>query len=608
MALLIKNIEDIWGWGDVTPYVLGEFLHIFMGGFSKTRADYLKKVEEGCGFRLLLGIGPDRGTHYRNHQKLLIGLRIDDVLRRVVTSTKTKEGYTRLCIYSLNFKLDILKCLLPAFPYKLVSLGGVPYSYNNHRDYITAFRCNPNMVKLAVEFSGCDDANKIGYIVKSEVYDRYIAEFKARLKELLSFQGYESYEEYYTSIRRYPEKYGRNDHLINMINCCINVKRDVVFYLPNFVDNRGRQYISSPLSPTYNKYARKILGINNPKAKIPLERSVYYQKISKYFDMIDNSYDSEMKYYLIVLFIELSKDYIKASSEKYFFDIVEFIEKGLELHSTWDYNNYNRIVEIIDNILKYRVVDKEFIVYRDATASGLQNFGIFTGYRAQMLEYINLQGNKWCDTYQYLVNSYVSDADLQKRKYWKKTIMTIPYNASWYTCYKYFKNSLEDDFDTEIVESFDIDENVSTLYMNKKNLNYKDVHRNFYTNIKKDLKNVLYTNCDSYEDKMIKYRYLKRKLVSQYTYKIQYRGFRDKYLVSVYDSDDDEKSSRNALEANNLHNLDSTLVRYLLKRHPLITIHDCFGIPLCIIHEVMDDINDYYSHYVSHEYSLFIIK
>lgn len=63
-----------------------------------------------------------------------------------------------------------------------------------------------------------------------------------------------------------------------------------------------------------------------------------------------------------------------------------------------------------------------------------------------------------------------------KRKHWKKTIMTIPYNAVWYTCFNSFIESLRKDN----IEYSNFSENDKKLI--------QKIHQNFYNNIKYKLK------------------------------------------------------------------------------------------------------------------------
>jgi hypothetical protein len=78
-------------------------------------------------------------------------------------------------------------------------------------------------------------------------------------------------------------------------------------------------------------------------------------------------------------------------------------------------------------------------------------------------------------------------------------------------------------------------------------------------------------------------------------YKVNYKKHRDKYRTITYKIEKDSKSTLRAQEANNMHFLDAQLVRHILKRFDVICIHDCFGMRLCELHLVMDEINNYYS-------------
>jgi hypothetical protein len=70
----------------------------------------------------------------------------------------------------------------------------------------------------------------------------------------------------------------------------------------------------------------------------------------------------------------------------------------------------------------------------------------------------------------------------------------------------------------------------------------------------------------------------------------------------------DEKTTRKSLKANNMHYLDSSLIRYLSKKLELLTIHDEFGVRLCELHLLMDEINFYYSKNIGEDtYSIHII-
>jgi len=64
------------------------------------------------------------------------------------------------------------------------------------------------------------------------------------------------------------------------------------------------------------------------------------------------------------------------------------------------------------------------IIFKDATSSGLQNYGILLGYKKEKLKYININNkNSFCDTYLYLINKFLknnnknNNINLYNRKY-----------------------------------------------------------------------------------------------------------------------------------------------------------------------------------------------
>ena len=64
-------------------------------------------------------------------------------------------------------------------------------------------------------------------------------------------------------------------------------------------------------------------------------------------------------------------------------------------------------------------VDVNTILFKDATASGLQNFGLIYGYKREKMKFLNLEGEDWCDTYQYIIEKFLENEkeEIKKRKY-----------------------------------------------------------------------------------------------------------------------------------------------------------------------------------------------
>lgn len=108
---------------------------------------------------------------------------------------------------------------------------------------------------------------------------------------------------------------------------------------------------------------------------------------------------------------------------------------------------------------------------------------------------------------------------------------------------------------------------------------------------------------------MIPFSYNKISIDKIKEYKINYRKLRDKYTNITYLSEYDLQSTNTSLEANNMHYLDAKLVKSLLNKYEILTIHDCFGIRLCELHKIMDSVNEYYSNILKFKtYSIHVIK
>jgi len=173
---------------------------------------------------------------------------------------------------------------------------------------------------------------------------------------------------------------------------------DKEIYLPCFIDNRGRQYYGTLISPTFYKTFRYLYEFVDKKDIFNLKNSKFYQRIIEYSYILEEfNADDEKKYFMIVLFIEIGKFFIKNKKEL-FIKTEDIIISGLN-----NYKNKNKDIDkeelyylnkiyfILDNIIISNKLE-DTIIFKDATASGLQNYGIMLGYKDEMLKYINIDG------------------------------------------------------------------------------------------------------------------------------------------------------------------------------------------------------------------------
>jgi hypothetical protein len=170
-------------------------------------------------------------------------------------------------------------------------------------------------------------------------------------------------------------------------------------YLPCFIDNRGRQYFGSLLSPTFYKIFRYLYSFVERKNKIiDLDKSTFYNKIIKYKELVCKFNLNDVNSYLaIVLLMEIGKYYIKAEDDC-FIKTEDIISTGIMKMNNnndleFEENLYvNNIRNELFKILKGEEVDLNTIIFKDATASGLQNYGILLGYKKDKLKYLNIDG------------------------------------------------------------------------------------------------------------------------------------------------------------------------------------------------------------------------
>jgi hypothetical protein len=184
----------------------------------------------------------------------------------------------------------------------------------------------------------------------------------------------------------------------------IVLERNIIgmkYYLPCFMDNRGRQYLGTLLSPTFYKLFRYLYELATKKEIKMLEESIYFKKISKYFYLIEKKeLGKEKMYMLIVLFIEIGKHFVDAKGD-YFVKTEDIIISGMVNYNNqikeldFSENLYlNKIKREISKIMEGEESDINTLIFKDATASGLQNYGILMGYKEDRLKYLNIDGDE----------------------------------------------------------------------------------------------------------------------------------------------------------------------------------------------------------------------
>jgi hypothetical protein len=599
-----------------------------------SRDDYLSNIELRANINKWFGYNHD--IYIKIHKKLLIGLRDEKIIEKNIIKVKNEKWETIIyfkIIFKINNLEDIHPLGLSKFPF-IVNLSK-EYSIGSFRNIWKLKRKKREMEDYPICINSVIKANSIKLKLNKNIYEINKKILDKEMNSILNKSNCSSVKDYFDKLKRIvddkeyskalnfgKEIYGEI-YVKNLISIRINIKEEyakiiknfqkvmtmnminrnifnIEYYLPCFIDNRGRQYYGTLLSPTFYKIFRNMYCFVEEKEFVDLEKSTFYKKIIKHKKLVESFNLNDLESYVaIVLLIEIGKNFIEIKNEC-FIKTEDIIKLGiLNINKTKELDfeeemYVNKIRCELIKLIKKDKVDINTLIFKDATASGLQNYGILLKYKKEMLKYLNIDGDDWCDTYQHIVNKFINDEEFKKRKYWKSTIMTIPYNAVWYSCFTKFIEKLEQN-------------GIIYKEMSEERKEYiKNMHRSFYYEVKSNIKNEFFVNNEA---DLIEFKYKEWKLSNKKEYKINYKKLREKYSVNYYELIEDTISTERSKEANNMHYLDALLVKEIIEFFDIISIHDCFGIRLCELHLVMDKINKYYSEKVDMDtYNIHIIK
>ena len=583
------------------------------------RDDYLNSIKVRTDVNMWFGYKSEE--YIKVHQKLLVGLRSEKIIERSVIRIKEEE-WKSIVYFELVFKVDALEEIYPVglsrFPF-IIGLDK-KYSIGSFRNIWKLKRKKKEMEDYPICLRSVIKANYIKFELDKNLYEINREVLNNEIKNILDYTKCVNMEDYFNKLKKISENKSyvkvsgelkmyvdeESKRIIKVFQKIISLNilsRNVFnksYYLPCFIDNRGRQYYGTLLSPTFYKVFRNMYSFVDKKKFSDLENSRFYKNMIKHKNLIkDFGFNDKESYIALVLLIEIGKNFIKVSNGC-FVETEDIIKTGISnFYDTGELDlsdamYVNKMKNELRKLLKKEEVDINTIIFKDATASGLQNYGILLGYKEEMLRYLNMDGDNWCDTYQYIVDRFIDDENFKKRKYWKSTIMTIPYNAVKFSCFTKFIEKLEDD-------------GISYKEMSEKEKLYiRNMHERFYLKVKNEIKKEFFMNNKT---NLKNFRYNEWKIISSKEYKINYNKARDKYSENSYEINEDIKSTERAMEANNMHYLDALLVKEIMEFFDIISIHDCFGIRLCELHLVMDKVNEYYSKKIGKEkYGMYILK
>ena len=432
-----------------------------------------------------------------------------------------------------------------------------------------------------------------------------------------------------------------------------------IIYLSWKIDNRFRIYNSNNYSITFNTELRMLYNFNIIENNINAwKEKIDKCKLKNYLPKSKNIYKSFYENIIFKTIGVFAKNKIE-KIDNYFISMEQFIEKGKSLYKerilSFEYHEnlyVNYLSYKLDKFYEKGDIDLNLIIYVDATASGLQNLSFFLICKEEEKKYLNLDGDKWCDTYLYISKIVLSDifeklklnSDkwnfLINRKILKKLIMTKQYNVSWQQGKKYFIEGIlenshwnENDLTTNkiILEEIytllfkKLNSSELSFFLKKKinqNINKIDVKYGYLdrTVYKKQFKN----KRDKYTkiEKLINIKYNEYEILPRYDKngkelknlkELKYKSNNDYKTIKVEKKDYEvlengdlklyrHKKTNSAYEANIVQNMDSEVMWKGIDKFLLLPIHDSMGVRIYDLLEYIDFINTVYGN----NYSPFI--
>lgn len=321
------------------------------------------------------------------------------------------------------------------FPFIMVDMFTCKYSIGSFRNILKTKVKKREMVDIFIPYDSVIKASQTGLILCSKLYEINKEVIENRKKELLNSVMCADYNEYFTNIKKILkdkhytyksfldkkktpymyhkntvslEKITKNEHIkiMSIFQKIISIEilnKDIfekIMYLPCFIDNRGRQYYSTLVSPTFYVLFRYLYKFSVKKTFVNLEGSKFYEKISKYAYLVENfNLNSTHAYIALVLFIETGKFFIR-NNDDCVIKTENIIKSGIDNYKIKNMSvNFENtlylkyIYFLLDRLLIEKVVEENSIIFKDATASGLQNYGILLGYKEEKLKYLNINSD-----------------------------------------------------------------------------------------------------------------------------------------------------------------------------------------------------------------------
>lgn len=393
----------------------------------------------------------------------MIALRADKILDRHITKVRIsipRQDRLSSCNNSnirsrvfLALKLggvDFYKNYMPhqlslyLRPACLVQIRGAYYNILSYLDIEPVLRVGPGFVKNSYHnMSTIKTSNETPFYIDQMLLSDLKSKVEWASSKLLEEAGTEDIQSLsdILNLNRYIRLDGIQPHIKAFISKNLRLAYQLyilenkffglpIIYIPSFIDNRSRKYVGSGFSPTFYSLLRKFFYIRSIGKDAT--QSTFYQKMMAYEYVLQTNRayleakdrvghrDPQFTFIVLTILMHIGIMFKCEILHKDVFITTEaFIRKGAEafgirpkLDSLEDAAEYKRLSNMLSQYLQYAYLPDNTMLFKDATASGLQNFGLMLGIKPGLHYTLNMDGDTWCDTYSYIINKYLGQADI----------------------------------------------------------------------------------------------------------------------------------------------------------------------------------------------------
>jgi hypothetical protein len=366
-------------------------------------------------------------------------------------------------------------------------------------------------------------------------------------------------------------------------------------YFAQSFDTRGRKYAISKFSYTNLKSIR-YCAIEKEVINKPLNESKTFKKISMFFYLLEKYKSSNDSINSIYLFLFLNLGKLVKSKKEWRVGLSTFIKLGINAYENkanfifddvYDNIEFKSLIFIISEVERFGEDVTNYMICKDATASGWQHLALVLGVEETRKKWLNLDDTPlaqepfdfyWTDTYSKIIFDFIEEVHMPSsitpyftRKALKPSIMTVNYGATYYKCWAEFQESIQTS--NPLVEKY-----FKLFYQRLKSLPW-------FSKKPAELRQKLKTDSIMvFNDALVDFS-LYKTLQKRYDYIIA--GKRETILLTRLTRDIDQKKTNTALIANFIHASDSEVLRRM--QYHQHTVHDCLLIGIKNICHLLDD-------------------